>query len=221
MLAHLIIASATGGSPGKLIVGIRVVDKNTFAKAGFGRHLGRFILWIADSAPWFCGVPLVGLITGLASKGHRRVGDMVAGTLVVDKKMVDHPVAIVGVNEIAPAYPPTAAPPAPPIGQAPTSPPPPTTPPVVATAPTTPPVTAAPITPPEAPPPEAPPPEAPPPEAATPVSAQPAAEATPSRPGVDAPQWDPARNTYIQWDPELGEWMEWSEAAGRWIPISQ
>ena len=44
---------------------------------------------------------------------------------------------------------------------------------------------------------------------------------TSSRPGVDAPMWDDARNTYIQWDPELTEWMEWSEAQGRWIAISR
>ncbi len=44
---------------------------------------------------------------------------------------------------------------------------------------------------------------------------------TSSRPGVDAPMWDDARNTYIQWDPELTEWMEWSEAQRRWITISR
>lgn len=44
---------------------------------------------------------------------------------------------------------------------------------------------------------------------------------TSSRPGVDAPMWDDARNTYIQWDPELTEWMEWSEAQGCWIAISR
>ncbi|MEC7968073.1 MAG: RDD family protein [Actinomycetota bacterium] len=44
---------------------------------------------------------------------------------------------------------------------------------------------------------------------------------TSSRPGVDAPMWDDARNTYIQWDPELTEWMEWSEAQRRWIAISR
>ena len=42
-----------------------------------------------------------------------------------------------------------------------------------------------------------------------------------SRPGVDAPVWDDARDAYIQWDPDLGEWMEWSEAQSRWIPISR
>ena len=40
------------------------------------------------------------------------------------------------------------------------------------------------------------------------------------RPGVDAPMWDDARDTYIQWDPELEAWMMWSESGGRWVPIS-
>ena len=42
-----------------------------------------------------------------------------------------------------------------------------------------------------------------------------------SRPGVDAPVWDDARDAYIQWDPDLGAWMEWSEAQSRWLPISR
>ena len=42
-----------------------------------------------------------------------------------------------------------------------------------------------------------------------------------SQPGVDAPMWDEARNTYIQWDPDLEAWMEWSETQRRWVPISQ
>ena len=45
--------------------------------------------------------------------------------------------------------------------------------------------------------------------------------ASPPRPGVDAPVWDDARDTYIQWDPEIEEWMEWSESQGRWVPISR
>ena len=43
----------------------------------------------------------------------------------------------------------------------------------------------------------------------------------PRQSGIDGPQWDQARNAYIQWDPELSEWMEWSESGGRWIPISR
>lgn len=49
----------------------------------------------------------------------------------------------------------------------------------------------------------------------------PAPAPDPAHPGIEAPQWDEARNTYIQWDPELNEWMEWNEPSGRWIPISR
>ncbi len=37
--------------------------------------------------------------------------------------------------------------------------------------------------------------------------------------GVDGPQWDEARGTYIQWDPVLKAWMQWDQPGGRWIPI--
>ncbi len=34
------------------------------------------------------------------------------------------------------------------------------------------------------------------------------------------PQWDAARNTYIQWDPTQSRWLQWDEAARTWSPIS-
>jgi uncharacterized RDD family membrane protein YckC len=312
-VTHMLLPAITGFSPGKAMVGLRIVNQETFAKAGFGANFLRWILWIVDSAPW-C-FPLVGLITGLSSNGHRRVGDMAAKTVVIDRKWMDHPLPIAGVNAVAPLMPapggpgglpfgtpppptagstigatappppspgsyPTAPPVAPPIQPPPPSPTPPppspaaappppsptppppvvvppppaTTPPPPAPAtPTTPPI--APIASPNPPPPSddattsfappadetispetpaaddptavhdvapAPPaPEPPAPEATAAQPPPPAAPAPAPRPGVDAPQWDAARDTYIQWDPELSKWMEWSEAAGAWIPISQ
>lgn len=41
----------------------------------------------------------------------------------------------------------------------------------------------------------------------------------PPAPSADGPQWDPARNTYIQWDPAASRWMQWDEAARTWTPI--
>ena len=73
---------ATGLTPGKAVFGVKVVNEQG-GKPGFGRGLGRTLLWIVDAAPW-C-FPLVGLITGLTTKGHRHVGDMAAKTFVVDK----------------------------------------------------------------------------------------------------------------------------------------
>ena len=147
---QVVLAAITGGSLGKLMVGLRVVDKNTFAKAGFGKQILRWILWIADGFGYFPFViwpPLVGGIVGLSSTGHRRIGDMAAGTLVVDRKMVDRPVPIPGANDLPavaapgsvyasepPTTPPMAT--APPMG---TAPPPPVAPPPVVPPPVVPP----------------------------------------------------------------------------------
>ncbi len=197
LLMHWVVSSAAGGSPGKLIVGLRVVDQQTGELAGWGKNLGRTLLWIVDSQPF--GFPLVGLITGIVSKGHRRVGDMVAKTLVVDKTSVGTPPVVPGLTTepvAATGFPPVqggfSPPPpggaaAPPIGE--------------------------PIAPPDSfvAPPEGTP---PPPEAS-------AAPATPEPDGISAPKWDVDRNAYIQWDPELNAWMEFDDATQQWKPISQ
>lgn len=286
LLNTLLIPGFTGWSVGKLVMGLRVVKQDTFELAGMGPNLGRGFLWIADSFPFF--VPLAGFVLGLATPGHRRIGDMVAKTYVVDKSLVGHPVQVRGVGSAtAPAavaattpFPPppgmpiappaTGSAPPPPMTAAPATPPPPSvgqspvsSPPPPFAAPTGPPVVASPT-------PTPPPPVAPLPVAAPPVSVDPPAfpplpiepevseqaepekpggiepaqpeaivppppPATPPpppeperepeleqrRPGIDGPQWDEARDTYIQWDPELTEWMEWSESAGRWVAISR
>lgn len=278
LATHAILPGITGFSPGKAIVGLRVVNSETFALAGLGANMLRWILWLVDGIPFLA--PLVGLITGLAGSGHRRVGDMAAKTIVIDKKWVDHPLAIAGVNSVpmlaATPFGTTPPPPGPtPFGATPTPPPPfaaatpppppgtmPLAPGVPPVMPVTPPTPPAPSPPPPAayqpPPPEPQPPapvatppppmpEPPAPAAPTPVSEPqppatpasvaplatppeppPAPEAepvppvqTPTQPGVEAPQWDVARDTYIQFDPELAAWMEWNEASGAWIPISQ
>ena len=71
----------TGRTPGKAIVGIKVV-KGDGRPPGIGRTIVRELLWIIDVLP---ALNLVGFITALASKNNQRVGDMVAGTYVVDR----------------------------------------------------------------------------------------------------------------------------------------
>ena len=39
-------------------------------------------------------------------------------------------------------------------------------------------------------------------------------------PTTGGPQWDPARNAYIQWDPNQGTWLMYDDAAAEWKPIS-
>lgn len=84
ILNSIILQGLVGASVGKLLLGLRVVraDGND---AGLGRCLVRTILLIVDG--FFCS--LVGLLTAFNSRGHRRVGDMVAGTLVVSRSDQD------------------------------------------------------------------------------------------------------------------------------------
>jgi uncharacterized RDD family membrane protein YckC len=36
---------------------------------------------------------------------------------------------------------------------------------------------------------------------------------------TQAPQWDPARGTYIQWDATQQRWLQWDESTRTWSPI--
>jgi uncharacterized RDD family membrane protein YckC len=111
----VILQGATGATVGKHIVGLRVVDRNG-SICGYGRALVRSVLLIVDAAVCF----LIGLVTALASRGHRRVGDMVANTYVVGQADVGSPpvpTLAYGVpsSGTPPSgwTPPTSAPPAP------------------------------------------------------------------------------------------------------------
>lgn len=216
----VLLQGLTGGSPGKLLFGLRVVDQYG-NRCGIGRSLARTLMWAIDSAPWI--VPLVGPITAFTSTGHRRVGDLAAGTYVVTSSAVGSPV----MGAVA-APPPGATPwGAPPPGWGET--PPAATPPPPSTLPTasTPPSWSSP--------------SSTPPASHPPAPAQPASSADPSpfvAPGAEdptvaasipagagprdelpPPQWDPARGTYLQWEPNQRLWLEWDAALQRWKPI--
>jgi uncharacterized RDD family membrane protein YckC len=100
----------TGLTPGKAIFGLRTVNEQGEAP-GILKAFLRWILWIVDAFPYCCVVPLVGGITMLASKGHRRVGDMAAKTYVVGKGSMGAGPIIVPGKDQPPAYVPPAAPP--------------------------------------------------------------------------------------------------------------
>ena len=216
----VVLQGVTGGSPGKLLTGLRVVDEQG-RRAGVGRSLVRTLLWVVDGAPWF--LPLVGFITGLTSTGHRRVGDLAAKTYVVIRAAVGAPPLPPAMAQFgAPTWsPPTAT------GVAPTS----WEPPARTTAPTA-------AGPPSLP--QEPPRASPDPDVTTPVDeAPPEVGADPTRwsgpesdhtsgewepptapaPALPPPQWDQARNTYIQWDPGPRRWLQWDTVHRRWKPI--
>ncbi|MBT5581162.1 MAG: RDD family protein, partial [Acidimicrobiaceae bacterium] len=94
----LLLPGFTGWSLGKLLMGLRVVKQDTFERAGMGANIGRGVLWVLDAFPWF--LPLAGLILGLATPGHRRIGDLAAKTFVVDKSLVGHPTPVRGVGSV-------------------------------------------------------------------------------------------------------------------------
>lgn len=75
----------TGASPGKQLVGLRVVDA-TGQPCGPAKAFVRWLLLIVDAFP-YC-LPLVWFITIFTDPREQRVGDRVAGTYVVDASRV-------------------------------------------------------------------------------------------------------------------------------------
>ncbi len=286
LVLFIVLQGVAGGSPGKLLAGVRVVDEQG-QRPGIGKSLGRTVLWAVDGAPWI--VPIVGPIVALTTTGHRRVGDMAAGTYVVARADAGRPVVVAGpaappVGQAQwgaapsewpggpPVAPPTPSPESGPGSQRPAPPEPeldirsldvpsvtervdqsaPTVDPDPAwwddpSRPVEPPTTDEPpglpddiAQPPAWEPPEAPdvtdpmdewePPTAP--EGPAPFVApgaepsapgasptDPSPSAAPTHHELPPPQWDEARNTYLQWDPNQQAWLQWDTQREQWKPL--
>ena len=102
LVGYIIIQGVAGGSLGKLAVGLRVVDDQG-QKAGIGRSAIRTLMWVIDGVT--CGFPVLGGVLMVSTKGHRRLGDMAAGTYVIDKHQVGQPLSIPGVTSAWPGTP--------------------------------------------------------------------------------------------------------------------
>ena len=74
-----------GQTPGKRLVGIRVVRMDG-SPVGVLESAVRNLLRVVDSLP---GVYAVGCLCVLFTRQHRRVGDLVAGTLLVREERID------------------------------------------------------------------------------------------------------------------------------------
>jgi uncharacterized RDD family membrane protein YckC len=84
----VVLQAFTGASVGKHCLGLRVVDENGVGPS-FLRTLARWLLLIVDS-----GCFLVGLIAVNTTRLHRRVGDLVCRTCVVDRADTGHPINV-------------------------------------------------------------------------------------------------------------------------------
>lgn len=191
LLAYALIQGLTGASLGKLIVGLRVVTADGQV-AGVGRSFVRTISWLLDALT--CGLPVIGGVMIVSNRGHRRLGDMFAGTYVVRKGSVGLPITF-QTARFSPAQPPIPpAPPFPGTGHLPPGP--------IQPSGSSP--WGGPQWPPAQPP------------------AQPLAQPpTPPPLGSGAePVWDAGRNTYIRTDPSNGAWLQWDPNLEIWVPLA-
>lgn len=79
-----------GQTPGKKLLKIRVV-KDTGRQVTLFESMARNIMRVVDAMP---GMYMVGVITMLCNKEHRRLGDLVAGTIVVHERVNDQPMLL-------------------------------------------------------------------------------------------------------------------------------
>jgi uncharacterized RDD family membrane protein YckC len=75
---HVVLAARSGRTPGMRLTGLRLVT-TAGARPGFAAYVVRWLLMVADGALF----GLVGLVVMLATPRRQRIGDIVAGTLVV------------------------------------------------------------------------------------------------------------------------------------------
>jgi uncharacterized RDD family membrane protein YckC len=83
----VLLQGVTGATAGKLAVDLRTIDREGRV-CGVGRALVRTLLLVFDL--FACGI--VGLITVTATRPHRRIGDLAAGTDVVAAADAGRPV---------------------------------------------------------------------------------------------------------------------------------
>lgn len=84
LLVFVLLPANGGWSPGQRLFGLRTVD-GSGDDVGLGTHALRTLVGVVDAFPWF--LPgLLGWILARSDTQHRRLGDRVAKTLVIDSK---------------------------------------------------------------------------------------------------------------------------------------
>lgn len=92
VLYWMVLPGLKGWTLGKLLLGLRVVREDGTCPAGIGKNVVRQLLWIVDDFPYLIPA-LTGFIVVMTGDRNRRVGDIVAGTLVVRASAVGQPAA--------------------------------------------------------------------------------------------------------------------------------
>jgi uncharacterized RDD family membrane protein YckC len=117
IVLFIVLPGVKGYTPGKAIMGIRLVNAEG-RPPGILRALLRNILWIVDGFPYFIPA-LTGFIVALNSERNQRVGDMAASTFVVDKNFAGQPVGAIAAGPAGGQYgaPPSGPPVAVPQGE--------------------------------------------------------------------------------------------------------
>ena len=98
-----------GQTPGKRIMRIRVIQQ-TGRPVGVFESLGRNLTRIIDMLPTFY---IIGVIVMFLTRRQQRLGDLVAGTLVVHERDIEAPLESMGGSRTftAPSFTPAATPP--------------------------------------------------------------------------------------------------------------
>jgi uncharacterized RDD family membrane protein YckC len=96
LVLYVILPGVKGTSPGKALLGLKLVNAEG-RPPGMLRAFLRYILLIVDEFPYIIPM-LTGFIVALNSERNQRVGDMAAGTYVIDKKFAGSPTGQVGAG---------------------------------------------------------------------------------------------------------------------------
>ncbi len=94
VLNHVALTMTTGFSAGKAVTGLRVVRQSDGELPGFRGAAGRTLPWIIP-LPF---IPIVEAGLMLMSRGHRRIGDRLGGTVVVDRGWVGEQILLPSQN---------------------------------------------------------------------------------------------------------------------------
>ncbi|MBV14466.1 MAG: hypothetical protein CL505_05275 [Actinobacteria bacterium] len=87
MANQILLTSVTGFSLGKAVTGLRVVRRSNGGLPGMTGSVGRTLPWMIPTVLGLLAPIMVVVELGLTltSPGHRRLGDRIGGTLVVDR----------------------------------------------------------------------------------------------------------------------------------------